>query len=565
MIDAPEDAKVRRTPGSCSAAQALRRSPWRSASLWLIVGVTLLALALRVITALADFRTTDESTWRFLSWNFSEAVTSGDFHAASARAITHMDYTSPGVTTMWIGTLSRAIWTVGHDWGLWATDDDATFLTSPSGLDVAQVMMAVVTAALTGLLVLLLVRWVGRGAAAIAGVIVATEPFLVAHGAVLHTDELLALFGVTALVATALAMGVPHRTAWAGRWWAGAIAGALFAGAWLTKVTALMFIPAVALLGIGQLVRALREPRGSDTRTMALAALRRTSCWWIAAAVVVIVGLYPALWVAPFEELAFVRRSATIAGTGHLQYFFGEVTDTPGPLFYPVALSLRTTPWFLVGGVAAAMAVWVPPETRRFGLALLCMAVPPFLVLSLATKQFDRYGLALLVIAAIAAGVVIAFGAERLAEATTLGRPVAVASFLAVLAVGVYSLVIAPWGLAYFNPALGGAAVAEETVLIGWAEGFERAGGLIARREDGHCDSVTILAPRSPVPPASDVFPCGTRVSRTEDATYVVVYVSVRQRSSPAELVAMTAGRELVGTVEELGITYADVYGPRAE
>ena len=53
-------------------------------------------------------------------------------------------------------------------------------------------------------------------------------------------------------------------------------------------------------------------------------------------------------------------------------------------------------------------------------------------------------------------------------------------------------------------------------------------------------------------------------MTRTEDATYVVVYVSVRQRSSPAELVAMTAGRDLVGTVEELGITYADVYGPRA-
>ena len=174
MIDAPEDAKVRPTSGSCSAARSLRRSPWRSASLWLIVGVSLLALVLRVVTAFADFRTTDESTWRFLSWNFSEAVTSGDFHAASARAITHMDYTSPGVTTMWIGTFSRAIWTVGHDWGLWATDDDASFLTSPSGLDVAQVMMAVVTAALTGLLALLLVRWVGRGAAAIAGVIVAT-------------------------------------------------------------------------------------------------------------------------------------------------------------------------------------------------------------------------------------------------------------------------------------------------------------------------------------------------------------------------------------------------------
>ena len=205
-VDAPETTPVQPT---------LEERRW-SQDLCLVVGVSLLALVPRVVTALAHFRTTDESAWRFLSWNLGEAVSSGDLRSASAQAITYMDYTSPGVTTMWIGSAGRAIWAAGHGWGLWGSEEDASFLTSPSGLTVARVTMAVVTALLIGGLVSLLVRWVGRGAAAVAGVILATEPFFVAHGAVLHTDELLALFGVAALVATALALGVPHHTAWRG-------------------------------------------------------------------------------------------------------------------------------------------------------------------------------------------------------------------------------------------------------------------------------------------------------------------------------------------------------------
>ncbi len=537
----------------------------RSDELWLVVGVSLLALVPRVVTALADFRTTDESAWRFLSWNFAGAVSSGDFESASAQAITHMDYTSPGVTTMWIGSLARAIWAAGHGWGLWATEDDASFLTSPSGLNIARITMAVVTAALIGGLVLLLVRWAGRGAAAVAGVILATEPFFVAHGAVLHTDELLALFGVAALVATALALGVPRHTSWEGRPWAGALAGALFAGALLTKVTALMFLPAVGLLGMWAVVRNLREANASEPRTIALVPLLRTGCSWLSAAVVVSVALYPALWVAPFDELAFIRRSASIGAQGHLQFFRGEVTPTPGTLFYPISLSLRTTPWFFLAGVIAAIAVWVPRATRGFGAALACMAVPPFIVLSLASKQFDRYGMALLVVAAITTGVVIASGARRLAKDTTPRRLLGVAGLVTAVGIGVYSLAIAPWGLAYFDPALGGAAVAERTVPVGWAEGFERAGQFIARRQGGNCDEVTILAPRSQVPPAQDIFPCGVRTGTPEDATYVIVYVSVRQRTPPDELEAMTRDRELIATIDELGVTYAEIYGPRAD
>jgi hypothetical protein len=530
---------------------------------WLVLGVSTLALLPRVVTALADFRTQDEMLWMIRSGSFYDALRNGSARGATAGA--YGDGTSPGITTMWIGSLSRTIWAFGRGHGLWAAHDKG-FVDSQTGLGIGQLLMAVATAALIGLLVLLLVRWVGPGPAVVAGVLVATEPFFVAHGAVLHTDELVALSGVGSLLALALALGIPNRTSWTGRWWAAALAGGLFAVAWLTKLTALTFVPSAVLLGAWALVRARRSGRaaqdGQDGQdghdaTPTTAALVRMGALWVVAALLVISVAYPALRVAPIDELRFLWRSAGLAGKGHLQFFLGKPTLTPGPSYYFVALPFRTTPWLLVGSAVAAVALWTSRARRAFGLALVCMAVPSLLVLSFASKQLDRYGLPLLVIAAIAVGIVVTSGAERLARTSSLGRHLPIAGALATLVVGVHSLAIAPWGLAYFNPALGGAPVAEHAILVGWSEGLEGAGRFIARREAGRCDSVTIAGPGF-----RDLYPCGTLVSSTEDPTYVVVYVSERQRWEPARLAALVADRELVGTVEEVGVTYAEIYGP---
>jgi hypothetical protein len=39
-----------------------------------------------------------------------------------------------------------------------------------------------------------------------------------------------------------------------------------------------------------------------------------------------------------------------------------------------------------------------------------------------------------------------------------------------------------------------------------------------------------------------------------------VIYVSERQRMPPAMLAELIGDRELVGTVEEVGVTYAEIY-----
>ncbi len=86
-------------------------------------------------------------------------------------------------------------------------------------------------------------------------------------------------------------------------------------------------------------------------------------------------------------------------------------------------------------------------------------------------------------------------------------------------ALAAYSLSVAPWGLAYYNPALGGGDTAVDTVLVGWWEGLEQVGQVIAERERGHCDDVNIQGPGT-----SLVYPCG-RVRGRDEADYVVLYV----------------------------------------
>ena len=530
--------------------QRLRRAASSVAGLACVI--TGLALIPRLATA-AHFRTADETAWLRRSVVFSDALASG--HLGDASATSGGLATMPGVTTMWIGSVARGVWWVGHRLGLWAGVDTATFTGTRSGLAVAEAAAAAVTASLIGLLVLLLCAWVGRGPAAVAGVLLATEPFLVAHGAVLHTDELLALFGVDALVATALALGLPRWTSWAGSPRVAALAGVLFGAALLTKVSALMFVPCVGLLAIWALGRAVRTADRAS-RQHAVAELQRLAACWMACAVAVVLAAYPALWADPLEEFGLLERSARLADAGHAQFFLGQATADPGPAYYLIALPLRLTPWFLIAGAVAAVAICCRPAWRGFAAAAAVMAVPPFVILSLAAKKFDRYGLSIVVVAAIVVGIVLASAVRSIRRTVPLARRPAVAGALVALGLAGHSLTVAPWGLAYFNPLLGGSATGVRAILTGWGEGLEKAGAIIQQREAGSCESITIRSFNIPT-----AYPCGTRISPgSQKPTYIVVYVNDLQRVPPDRLAGLLRGYQLVGLVEIRHIAYAEVY-----
>jgi hypothetical protein len=525
-----------------------------------------LAFLLRARTA-GHFRTWDETTWLVRSERFGDAIATGRLdHASSTPDWTVA--TMPGLSTMAIGAVAHAVWRAGQWAGVWAQAPGDTFEMSRTGLLFAHLGVAAVTAALVGLLVLLLARWVGTGAAAIAGVLVATEPWLVAHGAVLHTDELMTLFAITGLVATALALGVPHRTDWAGRRRVGLLAGLLFGGALLTKISAVIFLPGAVLLAGWAVMRARAAagPAGGGGLRAATATVRPPVAGWLAGAGGLSLVAYPALWLMlPVTELGRLTMSLGLGvyPTQVYQLFRGRPVTDPGPAFYLVVLPFRMTPWLLVGTLAGAVAICCRRVWRGYALALACLAVPPFGLLSLANKKFDRYALPFLVFGAILVGIVLAPVVPALLRRYWPGRPARAAAALgmaaAVLVAG-HSLLVAPWGSAYFDPLLGGGPAAIRTIPVGWGEGLEQAGAFIARREAGRCDAVSVYSTW----PIRAVFPCGVWLTEQQApaATYLVLYVGDRQVLPPARIAELIGPRALVATVTLRGLDYAQVYGP---
>jgi hypothetical protein len=507
----------------------------------------LAALIPRALTA-GHFQGIDEVTWMARSGRFATALLELD--PASASASTEDAATMPGITTMWLGTIAGGAWRAGRALGL---IDDPKFSESAAGILLSQLAVAVATSALIGLLVLLAWRWAGGIAAVTAGALLATEPFLVANGAVLHTDELAALFGATGFLALVLALGVPGPGTDRPRLMA-ALAGFLLGGAFLSKLSAGVVVPGLVLVVAWALVAVARRRPSGQRIGDALRPLAVLVGIVVAAGLATTLLAWPALWADPLDQIRLLRESGGLAGEGHVQFFRGEVTETPGPIFYLVATPFRMTPWFLVGLAAMVMAA-IGAATRPRLAMLAAAAIPALIILSLASKQFDRYVLVVVPFLALAVGLGLDALWRLLRPRLRSARPAAAVAAAAIGVVLAHAIWIAPWAPAYFNPLLGGAKAAEDTILIGGGEGLELAGGEIERREGPECD-LTISVLRFGVQSA---FPCGKlHVHGDPDSEYWVIYVNGRQRF-PEEAEALRRAGRVVAEVEVEGITYAEV------
>ena len=102
----------------------------RAASIAIPLAVGIVAFALRLRTALADFETYDERTWAMLSDAFGHSLAGG--HPSKMSAVPkgntppNLFATLPGVTTMWIGAAARVVWSWGLHLGLWSRDVEDT-------------------------------------------------------------------------------------------------------------------------------------------------------------------------------------------------------------------------------------------------------------------------------------------------------------------------------------------------------------------------------------------------------------------------------------------------------
>ena len=214
-------------------------------------------------------------------------------------------------------------------------------------LELARHAMIAFNSMLILVITLLTGRLIGWWPAGFAGVLLAFEPFLVAHGQVVHLDA-----PVSGLMAVAILAG-------ANRWLSGGHAAflglsALTGGlAFVTKSPSaflVIAIPAIAAIGL----------RPWSAMFAARTWIREVAIWAIVAGAAAM-ALWPALATQPLETMGRMARfTLAEGGQPHApgNFFLGQPVAVPGPLFYPVALLYRLTPVSLLGLACLVLLSW---------------------------------------------------------------------------------------------------------------------------------------------------------------------------------------------------------------
>lgn len=464
-----------------------------------------LALLPRLLT-LDAFVTWDEPTWVFRSARFLEALR----HARWADTV---QAGHPGVTTMWAGALGVALHSSADPAagqaladviaaGELDVQDTSALRVLGEFLPLARLPVAVLTALTVAAFYWLARRLFDPSAssgqalptALLAALLLACDPFFLAHSRLLHVDALAASFMTLSLLSL-LAYLMDGRR---GR--KAALSGLCAGLAVLTKSPAAFMAPFTLLLASSfWLSDLVQRKRGETTASAAddpMLSCHPRSPWcglliWGAVAVLTLLVFWPALWAGPLRAVRFVLGTAERhATTPHVNNFwFGRVVRDPGLPFYLLALAFRLTPVTCLGLLAALPLLARRGRRRTLLLALLGYVVLFVLALSMAAKKFDRYLLPAFPALDLVAAVGIVGLLRRLARWRNLGGRAGRAALaggltLLVLVQAAGTLPHHPYYLTYYNPLLGGGRRAVQTITVGWGEGLDQAARYLNQQPD---------------------------------------------------------------------------------
>jgi hypothetical protein len=564
--------------------------------LLLSLALFLLALAPR-LPGLGRFLTADEFLWADRSRNFLAGLTNPAFQCDSvvekwnfvAQGLACTLRTGhPGVTTMWTGSLGYLLrWLADgrpqplHDYVVAVSTNplDARFI-EPERLGTVLITSLWVVA------VYWLVRRLWGGPIALVGaVLIALDPFHIALSRVIHHDALSTTFMTLSVLGMLIYWGESRPGVERGgrrrRW---LLCSGLWAGlAFLSKSASLFLMPFVALIGLWftlahlwsrrQGYRANQKPLLPTPRFASLLPLILDGLLWFALALVAVFICWPAMWVAPLEAVETVLSLSVKYSTGgHAKgnFLLGQISQDPGPLFYPVTWLYRTTPLVLIGLsaiVIAGVVNWRKQANKRMSEGAngdLSFAPSPirsffrylpvillfifgyYLLMTIGEKKQDRYFLPaypwLNLIAAAGLIAMLDFGRAFLGAYASRLRPdgTRVTSILVVLVVLVNGYLVItnfPYYFTYFNPLLGGIQGAARAVTIGWGEGLDLAAAYLNQHTDPAHTRVTSWYQSTFAP-----FYRGQSISYSKEkgkalaGDYVIFYINQTQRRFPDEV-----------------------------
>jgi 4-amino-4-deoxy-L-arabinose transferase-like glycosyltransferase len=533
---------------------------WRTALVSLVLfGAALLPR----LPGLGQFLTTDEPFFLTAAGvNVITAFMRGDFRA------TYWHF-YPGVTLSWLDALGLAgqylLTAPAHSFTAFIRSDVLTLLVA------VRLPYALLSAAAIPAIYLLARRLLPQRIAFLGALLLAFEPFFLAHSRVAHGDAPVTVF--MALSALALfvllsqrqtpSTGVVFKNPFL---WISAIAGGLAA---LTKAPGQFM--ALFVVGLPFLYFGLTRPPAP--RRWAAAGL--IVLGWGLISLTTFVLLWPSMWVDPLGTLwQMLDETFFKVEAGHLVYFMGQPNLDPGFWFYPVVIPFRLSPLTLIGALLSILG-FVPSLRRRTGLFPASGRPSPLFLLwlfvlslwlfgTLSPKKQDRYLLPLFpfldLLAAIGwVGLVALLSARFEPAARRLTTPIALLGLLILHLIPVFTYY--PYYLVYFNPLLGGPQKAVSTTLIGWGEGMEQAAAYINQKP--HAADLYVAAV-----PSQTFLPYfkGTGENfYTNDiafrADYVVLYISQMQRLAPSpEIVRYFEAQTPEQIVTIHGLDYAKIY-----
>jgi len=410
--------------------------------------------------------------------------------------------------------------------------------------------------------------------AVVGFLLIAFDPFHIAHSRILHQDGIASSFALLALLAflNFLYQG--------GRWRNLILSGAAAGLAWLTKSPMLFLIPFMGLLLLIELEKQRRQ--SGRLRKESLQWMFKTLMIWGGVGLIVYVLLWPAMWVDPIYTLRRVLGGMlNYAVHGHTEaplFFNGKIyTGDPGTSFYPITFLWRTTPIVLIGLVFAALALLLPQARlllpkQRGPLGILLLFAGLFTVfMTVGAKKFDRYLLPIYLPLDLVAGAgwVAAMIWIRQQQPQRWVQVSAPAVLLAALAGQAASTVSSfPYYFSYYNPLLGGTTRAPEVMMVGWGEGLDQAAQFLNSRPGSHPPQVMLglwsgtfsYFFEGPIR-WSDFTPSQTTIEDWKDSDYCILYINQWQRERlPHELMDYLATKEPVFMVRLQGLDYAYVY-----
>ncbi|MBW4546022.1 MAG: glycosyltransferase family 39 protein [Symplocastrum torsivum CPER-KK1] len=537
----------------------------------LLLGIFLLSLTLRVLDITVPLNV-DEVSWLSRGTLFFKNLLDGNLAETFLRhhpGVTNMWLNGSGmILNCWLDKLFPGLLNLNPSPNLNACLNTIIPWSIPINLYVIpRLLQAVITSACMVGIYIVAKQLLGRPAA-LAGIsLLILDPFFLGYQRLITTDALQADFSGLALLLLLLYLRGDGDRKWL------VASGVLMGLATAAKIPTLFLLPGViiwiVLIELG-LWRTSFPQRGWKRQIIDLML-------WSMTLGAVIFLIWPALWVAPLQTFGKLFEGLEEEADKGGLFFLGQVTDSLGLTFYPLALAYRLSPAMQAGLLACLVLLLIPklrrackkiPELIALFLIPLCVLV----FLSTIKRKYDRYFILAWPELALLAGVgwrtigvwVKHWGVSlqpRLYDNWVgrwrTNRGVKTGILLA-LAQIVVLLPHYPYYLTYYNPLLGGSRTAQNLLMIGQGEGLDRAAHWLNQSPNAKEITAAVWYASAFVP----YFQGRTvELNTWNSANRVVFYINGIQRQKPdPPLFAYLTAQQPLYTVQLHGVDYVRVY-----